>query len=231
MTITMWDSITISEIPANAEAVAGYTSGHWPTYPELVKRFPHAHVLSIAVQASQRARCLDCEPGDASVAQAPQWFRTLADRTQGPPVLYTSASSVGQLIAAMAGAGIKRSEYLIWSAHYTFKEHICAPGTCGYLPADATQWTDKALGRNLDQSICSDHFFPGAASAPGPTPPTEDEIMAIAVAELQGVPHVFVEDSKGAVWYTWQKKGATSWEGGQAGKHIAGLKPFAAAPK
>lgn len=232
MTIVMYDSIDLSQFPANPQAVAGYVGGHWPTYNELVQKFPHAYHLSIAVQASQRARCLDVEPGDATPAQAPGWFETHADRSQGLPVLYASASSIHQVVSAMAGAGIGRGEYLLWSAHYNFHEHICSPGGCGYPAADATQWTDKALGHNLDQSACADYFFgPAPAPAPGPTPPSPEDIVSISAALNDGgALHVFVEAKDGSVWYTWQKANSTSWEGGKPGKQTAGLQPFAPAP-
>jgi hypothetical protein len=229
MTIVMYDSVDLAQFPDNPEAVAGYVGGHWPTYPSLVTEFPHAHHLSIAVNAHQTARCLDIEPGDASPAQAPEWFRTLADHSQGLPVLYGSASVVQQIVDTMAAAGIHRGQYFIWSAHYTHAEHICGPGGCGYPTADATQWTDTALGRNLDQSLCSDAFF--GAGPPAPTPPTEEEIVAIATGvNASGALHVFYEAKDGSVWYTWQKKGETGWEGGQPGKSVAGLQPFAPTP-
>lgn len=160
----MYDSVTISEIPADAVAVAGYVAGSWPTYNSLVAQFPHAHHLSIAPQASEVARCLDVEPGDAVNAQAPAWYRTNADTTDGMRILYTSASNSQALINVMSASGINRDQYLLWSAHYTGNPHICAPGVCGFPQADLTQYTDTALGRNLDASLVSDHVF-------GPPPP------------------------------------------------------------
>jgi hypothetical protein len=227
----MYDSIDLSQFPTNPEAVAGYVGGHWPTYNALVAKFPNAHHLSIAVNAGQAARCLDVEPGDATPDQAPTWFHTHADHSHGLPVLYASASSINQVRSAMARATIPRSEYLLWSAHYTFHEHICSPETCGYPQADATQWTDKALGHNLDQSCCQDYFF-GAAPAPTPTPPTLEDMVAITAAvAADGTLHVFYEHKDGSLWFTYQKKGETSWKGGQSGKQIAGLSHFAPAPK
>jgi hypothetical protein len=70
-----------SAIPKTAEAVAGYVGGHWPTYNQLVKDFPHAHKLSIAVFASEDADCLDIEKGDAT----PDQDRPLHD--EGTPLL------------------------------------------------------------------------------------------------------------------------------------------------
>lgn len=60
--------------------------------------------------------------------------------------------------------------------------------------------------------------------------PTKENAVAIAAAELQGTPHVFVEAQDGSVWYTFQPHGGNAWNGGQQGQHIAGLKPFAPAP-
>lgn len=224
--VTMFDSIDLSQFPPNPEAVAGYVGGRWPTYDELLVKFPRAHHLSIAVTAQQRARCLDIEPGDASPAQAPDWFHNYADRSQGPPVLYCSASTVAQLVETMRVSGIARDRYLIWSAHYTHAEHICSPSRCGYPHVDATQWTDKAQGRNLDQSLCSPVFF-GTSSQP-----TEEDFVAVtSFVNAQGAAHVIYEHKDGSLWYTWQRKGENAWAGGQPGKQVAGLAPFAPAPK
>lgn len=168
MTVTMYDSVDVGTVPANPQAVAGYTSGNWPTYNALVAKFPQAHHLSIAVSASHDADCLDVEPGDATVAEAPAWVRRQHARGLKLPVLYTSLSNVNALLAALAGAGIKRSEVLIWSAHYSGIAHICGPSEGMNGEADATQYWDKALARNLDVSLVKDSFF---GVAPKPKPP------------------------------------------------------------
>ena len=209
MTIVMYDSITVSEIPANAPAVAGYTGGHWPTWNEVQAKFPDAQHLSIAISASSWGRCLDCEPGDATPSQAPGWFNAHADHSHGLPVLYASASAVNEVVTAMSHAGIARDKYLIWSAHYTFHEHICSPSGCGYPQADATQWTDKAMGRNLDQSLCSDKFF---TIHPTPLPPTPEGTMAIAVgSNADGRLAVFIEMASGEVKHIEQQKPNGEW--------------------
>lgn len=157
----MFDDVTVDLIPAKAEAVAGYVGGSFTTWPQIVARFPHAHKLSIAVNTSEDARCLDVEPGDANPADAPAWLRRQQKRNpHSVPVIYASISAMPEVVAAMKRAGIKRDEYLLWSAHYTFHAHLCGPKTCGYATkCDATQWTDTALGRSLDESLLSPEFF------------------------------------------------------------------------
>lgn len=158
----MFDSVDVAQIPASATAVAGYTAGSWPTYWELVKRFPHASVLDIAIAASYDATCLDIEAGDATPAEAPAWVRRQHARGVKRPVVYCSVSAMDQLLALLEQAGIGRKEVRVWCAHYTFTPHICGPHSCGELRstrADATQWTDQALGRNLDQSLLDEGFF------------------------------------------------------------------------
>lgn len=158
--ITMYDSINLSQIPANAEAVAGYVGGMWPTYGTLVLEWPHAKKLSVAVTARQDAECLDVEAGDARADQAGAWVKRQIARGIKKPVVYTSVSQVPLLLRELAKAGVSRSQIRLWTAHYTFKPHLCS-SSCGFgdLKADATQYSDHALGKNLDASLCSAGFF------------------------------------------------------------------------
>lgn len=163
-TMRMYDDVNLSLIPKDAEAVAGYVGGRWPTWNAIKLRwkFPKAKKLSIAISASENARCLDVEPGDATIAQAPAWVKRQHARGEKLPVLYTSASWGERLIDACTRAGLKYGkDYLWWSAHYTMREHYCGPA-CGFglkHEAHATQFTDRAIGRSLDESICSPRFF------------------------------------------------------------------------
>lgn len=165
----MYDSVTVSAIPKGAPAVAGYVGGRFLTFPTLVKEFPKAHKLSIAVASTQDAECLDIEPGDSTPALAAGWVRRQKARGVERPVVYTSLSGAQALVNTLQTSGLPRGSYRLWTAHYTFHAHICDP-KCGFglrEPADATQWTDKALGRNLDESLCSNTFF-GAVPKPKP---------------------------------------------------------------
>ena len=161
----MYDDVNVSLIPKDAQAVAGYVGGRWPTYNTVVRKWPHAKHLSIAVSASENARCLDVEPGDATIAQAPAWVKRQKARGEKLPVLYTSASWGQKLVDTCTKAGlVYGKDYLWWSAHYNVDlgKHLCGPG-CGFglkVHAHATQFTDKALGRSLDESVCSPGFFP-----------------------------------------------------------------------
>jgi len=161
VTITLYDSIDVSQIPADVTAAAGYLSGRWPTYAALRQRFPHAHLLSIAVNASEDADVLDVESGDATPAQAIGWVKRQIARKVYRPVIYVQASTMPGLLSALSASGISRSSVRLWSAHYD-GPHICGPASCRYpgVPAcDGTQWTPNALGRNLDESLLLDDFF------------------------------------------------------------------------
>lgn len=167
--VTMYDSVSLDQIPADAEAVAGYVGGAWPTAHLLPARFPHAHILTIAVNAQEDADCLDVETGDATPEQAPAWFlRQLKRGIDRVPVLYCSVSMMPALVAAMTRAGIHEDRYIIWSAHYTNMAHI-DPG------AEATQWYNKAHGRNLDVSLCRPGFFRSV--------PSRDPLDVLTLAE------------------------------------------------
>lgn len=165
--ITMYDSIDVAQIPRDAVAAAGYVNGRWPTFSRLG---PHKHRLSIAVSASANAECLDVEKGDATISQAPAWVKRQLKRGVKRPVVYTSVSRAPALLRALSDAGIrvKRAkirrwlgpQIRLWTAHYTFHPHICSK-ECGFgdITADATQYHDHALGKNLDASLVSPTFF------------------------------------------------------------------------
>lgn len=171
--LIMFDSVDTAEIPRTANAVGAYAGGKWPTYMTVKHGWPHAHILSIAVNAGEHRcadgtpiECLDIEPGDAVPSQAPGWFHAQRQIGVKRPCFYGSLSWVPNIETALREAGIARHEYRIWSAHYTGSPHICGPN-CGLsISADATQFTDHALGRNLDESLCNAAFFP---TAPVPT--------------------------------------------------------------
>jgi hypothetical protein len=162
--IAMFDSVDVSRIPRSAPAVAGYVNGHWPTFDQLARSFPHAHRLSIAVTANADAECLDVEAGDARIDQAPAWVKRQHSRGVHRPVVYTSVSMAARLMETLARAGVPRSAYRLWTAHYTGRPHRCTK-KCGFGmsgKADATQFTNHP-GRNLDESRVSPTFFDGPA--------------------------------------------------------------------
>lgn len=166
----MFDDVNVSLIPKNAEAVAGYVDGHFQTWAKVAAGWPKAKKLRIAVFGQDNGDCLDVEPGDASIMQAPGWVkRQIANWHKSPhdvarPVVYTSASQLQKLVVTMTKAGLRfGQDYLVWSAHYDPKRgaHLCSP-TCGFgikVTAHATQYTDHADGVSLDESLCGPDFF------------------------------------------------------------------------
>lgn len=162
MTFAMFDSVDgVSVMPYDPTyAYAGYVNGNpnWRDYESLVKAFPGHNILSISVNSFGDADCLDIEKGDATNTDAPGWLDRQFARGNRRPALYTSASNVNALATAI---GSRLSSVRIWSAHYGAGMHICGPSTCRLtaIACHATQWTDKAFGRNLDQSLCGDDFF------------------------------------------------------------------------
>lgn len=158
--ITMYDSVTVPDIPLGAAAVAGYVDGLYKTYPTLLTHFPHAKHLSIAVSAATDADCLDVEKGDASIPQAPAWVKKQHARGLKRPVVYTSVSQAQALVDALEKGGVPRTAYRLWTAHYTSKPHwcsvVCSPGFKG--TADATQYK-STTSPNLDTSLVRPGFF------------------------------------------------------------------------
>ena len=161
----MYDTIFNDEFPTGAQAYAAYVDGgigNQPNYAYIVKTFPRASHLSIALFSSDNADALDVEPGAATPGDVPGWYRRQKARGVFRPCVYASASTMqSSVLGELKSAGIVRGDVRLWTAHYGAGEHICGPASCGLLSveADGTQWTDDALGRSLDQSLLQGDFF------------------------------------------------------------------------
>lgn len=151
MTDVMYDSVNVSALPAGGNIYAGYADGLYANVAAIVARFPDTPVLTIDVTGSGAAQALDVENGDATVSDIDPWLANHAIKgvVFTLPVIYMSAGT-----AASAFPSSHPSGCLLWTAHYTYTNHICGPGSCGILPydADMTQWTDNPPGNPYDTS-------------------------------------------------------------------------------
>jgi len=161
----MYDSVQNDQFPPGAQAYAAYVDGsvgNQPNYAYIVKTFPKAYHLSIALYASDNADVIDVEAGAAAPSDVPGWYARQKQRGIQRPCVYANASTMTDSILPMLSqAKIARSDVRLWSAHYGLGQHICGPDSCGAVPieVDGTQWTTSALGRNLDQSLLQGNFF------------------------------------------------------------------------
>lgn len=155
----MFDSIDSMGIPADAEMVAGYIDGNWPSYGAMVNRFPAAIHVSIATNPAHSAQVLDCERGDATPEQCPGWVvaRREADIE---PTIYCSQSAWPIVRSEFAIA--KVAEPMWWIANY----NPSAPYPVG---AVAFQHRNTAL---YDESLVPGPW-PGVI--PEPVPPILEE--------------------------------------------------------
>lgn len=148
-------------VPTNTpEVIGSYANGRFANTAAAKQAFPNARHIQYDVNGTRPdADILDIEPGDASPPTGPVWSRKYKGSLPHPG-LYTSASNIATVVSTMLDAGFSREQFLIQSAHFTFTEHICGPGTCGFPQADATQYADKGLkGENTDLNVFTDRFF------------------------------------------------------------------------
>ena len=171
----MYDSVTVADIPANAHSVAAYVNGAYANHSEVKARFPHAHILTISVTGDVAADCYDIEKGDYTYHDIPRLFKVAADAGVWRPCFYADLHNMPSVRSTLANVTSIREEYRLWVASWDGLTHI--PG--GY---DAKQFTDRALGRNLDESVCNSTFFP-------PQPPVAHQTFAY---------HVMVSQATGA---------------------------------
>jgi hypothetical protein len=113
---TMYDAVTVANIPAGASMVAGYVDGTYANMAAMTARFPNAVHVPIAVRASTNAGLvLDVETGDATPAQSVGWV--VMRRAAGvDPSVYCNTSTWPAVKAAFSSAGVAPPHY--WVAQY-----------------------------------------------------------------------------------------------------------------
>jgi hypothetical protein len=164
MVRTMYDGITVSNLPAGAPLYAGYVDGLYANVSELRRRFPGTVVVPIAVFAhTDDGLVLDVETGDATPAQAPGWV--VMRRHHGvDPTVYCNSSTWASVRAAFAAAGVPEPHY--WIAQYDGNPSIPS-GAIAKQYRSAAGW---------DASAVAD-YWPGVDPAQTPTsaPPAQTQ--------------------------------------------------------
>lgn len=172
----MYDSVTTGEIPVAADAVALYCDGHFANLDQRHRFHRKTIIVPITVWGSKAGRMADCEPGNMNAAQTAAWCRDeLRGHPHRKPIAYGSRDEtvdahgtygIPAILRELSKLGIHRDQVLIGSAHYSQGAHICSPRSCGAsFTANGTQWTDKALNRNLDEWLLDDTFLDQAGFA------------------------------------------------------------------
>lgn len=155
----MYDSVTPSNIlvhDRNPAIVAGYANGRYAWSGNNWDLFPNSRKLRIAVRATEfNAHALDCEVGDATPAECPDWALTRR-HAGGFPIIYCNRSTWTQVIAQFNARAIQQPMY--WIATASGKQEIPV-GAIGaqYL----LDW------QGVDVSVMQDHI-------PGLDPESDD---------------------------------------------------------
>ena len=170
---------------------------------------------------------LDSEEGSGSqVTRCETWFATV-DRAYGlPSTLYASESWFNDKL----GGAARWASRPRWVAAYRSTEPTMAhelwqntdaarfPGLSGTVDGNVFHGSDQQFLSTMRRGNVE------------PPPQPEDYVAITAAQNANDALHVFVEAKDGSIWYTYQPKGKTAWNGGKQGKQIAGLVKFAPAP-
>ncbi len=117
---TMYDSVNASVLPTDAQMVAGYIDGKYAWKQSDWDRFPNSVKVRIAVFPwTNDGDVLDCEPGDATPAECPDWIKKRQAAGLARPTIYCSLAAMPEVQAACHGL-----DYDLWIAHWTGIPHL-----------------------------------------------------------------------------------------------------------
>lgn len=167
----MYDDTNLDLIPNGPHAVAAYVNGQYANYDEAKRRFPHARILGISVTGDVAADCYDVEAGDYTADDVPRLYKIAQEHGIWRPCFYAQLSGVMPAVKEKLNTVVAaRKDVRLWVAYYNGTTDL----PVGY---DAHQFTDRALGRSLDESICADDFFKPLGK-PVPAPVHEKQPQA-----------------------------------------------------
>jgi hypothetical protein len=195
---TMFDAVTVTNLPAGGDAYAGYGNGPYANIGAIQARFPGKTVLVVDVLNEGIGDFLDIERGDAVPADAPGYVRRRLAAGAKLPGLYGSVSTWWQIVTELVAAGIGRTQVRVWSAHYTGRAHLCDAG-CG-MPAgwvaDLTQYADPGP---YDVTLLADTVLAAAIHTPAspPVPPPPPVITDIGDIVAEQITQWISTDSNG----------------------------------
>lgn len=208
--LTMFDAVTVDNIPVTARYVALYADGQFNNLAAGRAHCPHAEVLTITVIPANTGECCDCEVGDLTVAQAETWVVERLAAGVYRPCVYADADRWENqgLASALAGYG---SRIRRWVAAY--------PGTGANVPVgyDAHQY---ATGE-LDTSVCLADFFDGPPSPPPVVKQASAEVQVSLPEGTTGTLRAMLTlraTGSGGAWTVHEMPGVVHWSGGGGGK-------------
>jgi hypothetical protein len=175
----MYDSVTLAAVPAGPHAVACYRNGLYANEEQARRLFPHARILPISVAGAVECDCYDIETGDYSPSDVPELLSVALHARVWRPCFYANLSTMPRVVEQLRSTGVRRDSYRLWVAYYN--GHTDLP-----VEYDAHQFTDRALGRNLDESICRDTFFAPVKHV-DPTPAQHDSLYQMQLHPITGV--------------------------------------------
>ena len=187
MSRRMYDSVTASNIPTNAQIVAGYIDGRYAWTAADWARFPNARKVHIAVFATTNAgEVLDVEQGDATPTEVPQWV--INRRHAGiDPTIYCSLAMWPMVQAQVKAWNLPQPHY--WIADWN-DEFAPITGAVAHQYQNLPQY-DLSYVEDYWPGIDPSPFSGGSTNiAPPPViPPTggTSQEVSVRVSDLQNL--------------------------------------------
>jgi hypothetical protein len=150
-----YGSVTTDDIPTDAQVVFAYKYGTYAQIEAVTAHCPHARLVTVATEDGERADMYDIEHGAMTITGVIDALRLDLDDHVGLRAVYASLDTMPDVRGEIERAGISLADIRPVVAHFTDAPELPAW-------ASAVQWTQTALGRNLNEYLLRDSFFPVA---------------------------------------------------------------------
>lgn len=149
---TGYSSVTTDLIPVSAPVVFAYADGDYAQMEAVKEHCPRARVVSITTVGAVVATMYDFEAGALAYGEAASRVEEAHAHGIARPIIYAALDAMESDILPTLREEFQRDQYRLLPAHFTDTPELPAW-------ADGIQWTQTALGRNLNEYLLRDNFF------------------------------------------------------------------------
>lgn len=192
---TMYDAVTVDNIPSGAKMVAYYVDGNYANGTAMKARFPGAVYVPITIGNTAAngigvGAVLDVETGDATAADAVEWCLNYSGSNKDL-VVYCNTSTWPSVRSAFQSANVTEPNY--WVAQYDNNPSIPSGAiakqyaSSNYDTSSVASWPGHASPAPTPVPTPTPAPAPKPTPKPTPTPTPPENDVALTSEDVQNV--------------------------------------------
>lgn len=159
---TGYSSVDTDLIPRSAPVVFAYATGSYAQIGAVHEHCPRSRVVSICTEGRAVCGMYDFEAGALLYSEVNDIVNFAHNHGIRRPIVYAALDAMQMEVRPRLEGSFSRDSYRLVPAHFTDSPELPAW-------ADGVEWTQTALGRNLNEYLLRDDFLGAVRKVPDVT--------------------------------------------------------------